>query len=85
MSKKNNSEKPKKINLNSYWIYGLIIFLILAMNIVTIINGKTIEISGERFKEIATKNHIEKVEVIKNLEEARIYLKESALDKYDEI
>ena len=85
MSKKNNSEKPKKINLNSYWIYGLIIFLILAMNIVTIINGKTIEISGERFKEIASKNHIEKVEVIKNLEEARIYLKESALDKYDEI
>ena len=85
MSKKNNSDKPKKINLNSYWIYGLIIFLILAMNIVTVINGKTIEIPGEKFREIATKNHIEKIDVIKNLEEARIYLKESVLGEYEEI
>ncbi len=85
MSKKNNSEGPKKINLNSYWVYGLIIFMILAMNVVTIINGKTTEIKGEKFKEIALKKHIEKVDVIKNLEEARIYLKEDALKHYPDI
>ncbi len=85
MSKKNNSEGPKKINLNSYWVYGLIIFMILAMNVVTIINGKTTEIKGEKFKEIALKQHIEKVDVIKNLEEARIYLKEDALKHYPDI
>ena len=85
MSKKNNSEKPKKINLNSYWMYGLIIFVILALNVVTIINGKTIEITGEKFKEIAAKDHIEKVNVIKNLEIARIYLKDSAVQYYPEI
>jgi len=85
MSKKNNSEKPRKINLNSYWIYGLIIFLFLAMNVVTLINGKTADISGEKFKEIASKGHIAKVNVIKNLEEARIFLKEDAIKHYPEI
>ena len=66
-------------------MYGLIIFVILALNVVTIINGKTIEITGEKFKEIAAKDHIEKVNVIKNLEIARIYLKDSAVQYYPEI
>ena len=87
MSKKNiNEDKgPKKINLNSYWVYGLIIFLILAMNVASLINGKTKKISESEFRQIALNNHIEKVTVVKNLEIARIHLKKDAIEHYPEI
>lgn len=83
MSENKEDKNPKKFNLNSYWIYGLIIFIILSMNVVTLIGGRTDEISLNRFKEIAKKDHIEKVIVV-NKEIARIYLKKEHLDKYPE-
>lgn len=79
------AKSPKKFNINSYWIYGLIIFLILAMNVVTLINGKTTEISEEKFKEVASKGHVAKVEVIKNMDLVRIYLKKDDVQYYPEI
>jgi cell division protease FtsH len=82
---KNNKENKdqKKFTLNSYWIYGLIIFIILSMNVITLIGGKTSDLSLNKFKDIAKRGHIEKVIVV-NKEVARIYLKEEHLDKYPE-
>ncbi len=79
--KKNEDKNPKKFTLNSYWIYGLIIFIILSTNVITLIGGKTENIGYNEFKTIAKKGHIEKLIVV-NKENARIYLKEEHLDKY---
>jgi len=79
--KKNEDKNPKKFTLNSYWIYGLIIFIILSPNVITLIGGKTEDLSLNDFKSIAKKGHIERVIVV-NKEVARIYLKEEHLDKY---
>jgi len=81
--KKKEDKSPKKFPLNSYWIYGLIIFIILSMNVITLLGGKTDELSLNRFKDIAKKGHIDKVIVV-NKEVARIYLKKEHLDKYPE-
>jgi len=81
--KKKEDKNPKKFPLNSYWIYGLIIFIILSMNVITLLGGKTDELSLNRFKDIAKKGHIDKVIVV-NKEVARIYLKKEYLDKYPE-
>ncbi|MBT8190264.1 MAG: ATP-dependent zinc metalloprotease FtsH [Saprospiraceae bacterium] len=84
MSEKNEDKNPKKFVLNSYWIYGLIIFFILALNIVTLINGKTSELTPYKFKDIATKGHVAKVDVInKNL--VRVFIKKDSLVHYPEI
>ena len=84
MSKKKGENKNKKFNLNSYWIYGLVIFIILAMNVVTLINGKTEKISMVKFEEIARKGHLNKVVVIKNKDLVKLYLKNEVLGEYPE-
>jgi len=84
MSNKGDN-KPKKININSYWIYGLIIFAILVMNILTFINGKTSEISTTKFKEIAQNGHIEKVKYVRNTNQVKVYLKEKFLSEYADL
>ncbi len=80
----NKKGDNKKLNLNSYWIWGLLIFLILAMNVVTLINGKTQNKTLGEFEEIARKGHIEKVKVITNTNKVKIYLKKDALVHYPE-
>ncbi len=83
MADNKEDKNQKKFTINSYWIYGIIIFFILLMNVITLIGGKTNELSLNKFKEIAKKGHIEKVTVI-NKEVAKIYLKKQYLDKYPE-
>ncbi len=74
----------KKFNLNSYWIYGLVIFLILAMNVVTVLNGKTTEIGAVEFEDIARKDHLDRVKVITNTNTVKVFLKDEALINYPE-
>ncbi len=84
MSEKNEDKNPnKKFVLNSYWIYGLVIFVILALNVVTLINGKTSELRPFEFKEIASKGHVEQVEVI-NRNMVRVFIKKDSLIHYPE-
>jgi len=81
MGDKKEDKNPKKFILNSYWIYGLAIFIIIAMNVVTLLNGKTATLTGYKFKDIAKKGHVEKVEII-NDKIAKVYLKKEVLDQY---
>ena len=72
---KKDNKTPQKFNLNSYWIYGIIILAILAVNMSVMITTKTEEITQGKFEEIAQSGDIEKVEVVnKNI--VNVYLKE---------
>jgi len=82
----NNKNKPdnsKKI-VNSYWLYGIIIFSLLAINLITFVSGKTEQISMGQFKEMAQKGHIEKVSVI-NKSLVELFIKEDFLKDYPDI
>ena len=84
MSDKNEDKNPKKFTLNSYWIYGIIIFLFLAANVVTLINSKTADISQIDFEQMAERGHVEKAIVI-NRTLAKVYIKKDKIDNYPEI
>ena len=83
MGDNKENKNPKKFVLNSYWIYGLAIFIIIAMNVVTLLSGKTPTLSENAFKDIAKKGHIEEVKVI-NKSLAKVYLKKESLSEYPE-
>jgi len=81
MSDKKKDKNPKKFVINSYWIYGIAIFVLVALQVLAFVNNKTEEITKYKFKEIALKGHIEKVYVV-NEKEVRVYLKKESLSKY---
>ena len=84
--KDKNGGGPKKLNFNSYWIYGIIILVLIAIQMITAMSIQTKTISQGQFEDIALDGDIEKVEVInKNL--VNIYLKKTVVEdgKYPEI
>ena len=85
-NKNENGGGPKKIKFNSYWIYGIIILVLIAIQMITAMSIQTKTISQGQFEDIALDGDIEKVEVI-NKSLVNIYLKEEVLDegKYPDI
>ena len=85
-NKNENGGGPKKISFNSYWIYGIIILVLIAIQMITAMSIKTKTISQGQFEEIAIGGDIEKVEVI-NKSLVNIYLRKDVIDsgKYPEI
>lgn len=86
MSKKeDNNNKPKKINVNSYWIYGILILVFIAIQMSVYMTGQTENITQGKFIDMAKAGEIEKVEVI-NKNYVNIYVKEDVLkNKYPDI
>ncbi len=84
MSTNNEKKDPKKINFNTYWIYGLIIFFIICVNALVITNNNTKEISQVEFKEMALKGHVGKMDIV-NRDFAEIFIKKDFKEKYDHI
>ncbi len=84
--KKNDNKKdnPNKLNFNSYWIYGLIIFMILSINFFNIVNNKTEVISPVKFEQIAKKGEVEKLEVI-NKSVVNLWINKSDQSKHKHI
>lgn len=84
-SKKNDSDsKPNKFNY--YWIYGLILLGIIALNLIPFQNY-TKEISEQQFfREYLPSGDVEKLSVV-NKEAVEVYIKPDRLNqsKYDEI
>ncbi|HRG66853.1 MAG TPA: ATP-dependent metallopeptidase FtsH/Yme1/Tma family protein, partial [Saprospiraceae bacterium] len=76
----NENNGPKKFNLNSYWIYGIIILAILAINLSVMVNTKTKVISLGKFEEMARNGEIDKVEVV-NRNNVNVYIKKDVLEK----
>ncbi|MEM9545463.1 MAG: ATP-dependent zinc metalloprotease FtsH [Bacteroidota bacterium] len=85
-NKDGNGGGPKKINFNSYWIYGIIILVLIAIQMITAMSIRTQTISQGQFEEIATAGDIEKVEVI-NKSLVNIYLKKEVVEngKYPDV
>ncbi len=80
---KNNS--PKKFSINSYWIYGIIILVILAIQVGFNLNSKAKEITIGQFEDMIKNQEVEKVTVI-NKSVAEVYVKEDVLkNKYPEL
>jgi AFG3 family protein len=88
MENKNNNnnnpeKKPSSPKFNSYWIYGIIALFLIGLNFYQIssVSNETMDFS--QLEEIAKAGDIERLEII-NQELAHLYLKESAIDKYED-
>ncbi len=77
----NNSKnnKKKKGGFNIYWIYGIFILVILAIQLFGYGMGSNQEIDYKRFMSLAEQDVIEKLVVV-NRSDARVYIEKSALD-----
>lgn len=84
---KGGNNGPKRIKFNSYWIYGLIILILIAFQMVTSMSIQTKEITMGKFESIAAEGDIDRVELERNQGEVLIYLKDDVIadGKYPEI
>ncbi len=80
----NNTPNNKKVNFNTYWIYGLIIFFIICVNAFLYTNNTTKEIPKSQFLNIAAQDHIERIDIINN-DFAEIYINKDNHDSYEHI
>ncbi len=69
-----NKSNPNKFNINSYWIYGIIILGILAVNFYVSFNSQVEQININDFEEKAKVDEIEKIEII-NEKLVYVYIK----------
>ena len=90
MENKNNNNKapenkPGNGKFNSYWIYGMLALLLLALNFYTLQSNSSKELAWDRFETMLEKQHVRKIVVINN-KVANIYLTEKALTsgEYDD-
>ncbi|HPK08999.1 MAG TPA: ATP-dependent zinc metalloprotease FtsH [Saprospiraceae bacterium] len=78
---KNKENKPAKFNINSYWIYGLIILVIFIIQMTFSMNSSVKDCTIGEFEEMVQKDEIKRVEVVKNQGIAEVYLKDSVIAK----
>lgn len=84
MENNNNKGKggPKKVNFNSYWIYGIIILVFLAIQMITAMSIQTKDINQDQFEDIVEAGHLEKVDII-NKTIANVYIKKEVIESGD--
>ena len=81
----NENKPPKKFQYNSYWIYGIVLFLLLAINVIFLANSKTKDISIMDFERIVKAGEVKKVEII-NEKVVNIFIKDSVINqKYPDL
>jgi len=84
MSEKNKKDKnPKKLVINSYWIYGIVLFIFLGLQVLAFVNNKTEQTTLYGFKKMALAGDVDKVFVI-NEKQVNVFLKKESLKKYPE-
>jgi cell division protease FtsH len=75
------NKNPQKFNLNSYWIYGIIILAILAVNMSVVMSSKTEDITMLKFKEVAEAGNVKEIEIANKT--VNVFLTEDAIkNKY---
>lgn len=77
---RNNEEnnQPKKFNFSSYWIYGMIALLLIALNVFSAGGVKNEAITFGEFSSMVERGDVKKLEIINN-REAYVYLTTDAL------
>ncbi len=79
----NKDNKPKKINFNSYWIYGIIILAIFAINFSVSLTTKNEEITMKRLEDMARAGEIDSLVIVNDTREGYVYIRKEILeDKY---
>ena len=78
---KNNPDGKPNNKFNSYWIYGLLALLLLALNFYTLQSSSTKPLEWNTFQRMVQDKDIAKIEVI-NEKQAQIFLKPESLEKY---
>ena len=93
-TQKNNKKTPNKrrrkvLNkknqfpkFNLYWIYGIIAFFMVSMLFTNEIGSLSIETNERNFYEFIKNKDVEKIEIIRNKNIARIFIKEESLSEH---
>ncbi len=80
-----NKNNPNKFNINSYWIYGLIILGILAVNFYVSFNSQIEQIDLYAFEDKVKAGEVDKIEII-NEKAIYVYLRKEVIDaKYPKL
>ena len=79
-NKKENNKNEPKFKMNSYWIYGAVILLLIGFQFFSSGDLATQSISKNEFSEVLRDNDISKIIVINN-NVAQIFIKEEAMKK----
>ncbi|WP_343487785.1 ATP-dependent zinc metalloprotease FtsH [Allomuricauda sp. d1] len=82
MSKENNQNTPKKPRFSSWWVYGIIIALIIGFQFLgSGAFSSTETTTTSELQEFLRNGDIEKIVVIKNRGQAKVFLTDAALQK----
>lgn len=82
MDNNNQENQPNKPSrLSSYWIYGALALLLLALNFYSITNSSSNPLQWSEFTQMVKADDVEKITVV-NKEKAEVFLKENAVEKY---
>jgi len=83
-NKKENKPGNPKIQFNSYWVYGVIILVILALNLYIHYQSQTQTTTLRGFVKMAEDNDVERIKV-KNKLLGEVYIKKESIGKYTEL
>jgi AFG3 family protein len=77
------NQLPKKgPRFSIYWVYLIIFAVLLGIQLFSMYNSKTADVSMPEFKTMIQNGEVEKYDLIKNKELVRIYLTKAAKEKY---
>lgn len=77
------NQLPKKgPRFSIYWVYAIIFAVLIGIQLFSVFNGKTMDISMLEFKTMIQNGEVEKFDLIKNKEVVRVYLTKAAKEKY---
>ena len=79
-----NPKDPKNVKTNTFWVYGLVILGIMAIQLFLYPSDSSKETTFFKFIEMVRNNDVKKVEVI-NKSIANVYIKRDKKDKYEEL
>jgi AFG3 family protein len=79
-NKKENNKNEPKFKLNSYWVYGAVLLLLIGFQFFSSGDLATQSISKNEFSEVLRDNDISKIIVVNN-NVAQIFIKEEAMKK----
>jgi cell division protease FtsH len=84
-NKPDQNNEPKRFNIKSYWIYGVIVLFLLALNLLGLSGTNNDPISYGRFETMVLDGDVKKV-VIVNKEQAQVFIKPDKLseEKYSD-
>ena len=83
-NKKDNKPGNNKIQFNSYWVYGVIILVILALNIYIHYQSQTQTTTMRGFIKMVEANDVADIKVVNKLK-GQVFLKKESLEKYPDL